>query len=181
MLHVAFRNPNQHPKSSSFHEKSGKFLAEQINYILHIPIDTISTVCGSYLALLGHAWSHNSKYLLITFMIANYFGKDWFGIDYIIQCIVNELKSVKKGYYLSFGKNNYLFLGDIAISYERCLREASSQNIQFNKHCCRLLVHAILHLLGYDHDISVRASKMQLMETRVLNSVLTNRPKFINI
>ena len=83
--------------------------------------------------------------------------------------------------YLSFGKNNYLFLGDIAISYERCLREASSQNIQFNKHCCRLLVHAILHLVGYDHDISVRASKMQLMETRVLNSVLTNSPKFINI
>ena len=83
--------------------------------------------------------------------------------------------------YLSYGKNNYLFLGDIAISYERCLREASSQNVQFNKHCCRLLVHAILHLLGYDHDISVRASKMQLMETRVLNSVLTNRPKFINI
>ena len=82
---------------------------------------------------------------------------------------------------LDQGKNNYLFLGDIAISYERCLREASSQNVQFNKHCCRLLVHAILHLLGYDHDISVRASKMQLMETRVLNSVLTNRPKFINI
>ena len=34
--------------------------------------------------------------------------------------------------YLSYGKNNYLFLGDIAISYERCLREASSQNVQFN-------------------------------------------------
>ncbi len=83
--------------------------------------------------------------------------------------------------YLSNDENKYLFLGDIAISYERCLREASSQNIQFNKYCCRLLIHAILHLLGYDHDISVRASKMQLMETRVLNSVLTNRPKFINI
>ena len=81
----------------------------------------------------------------------------------------------------SYGKNNYLFLGDIAISYERCLREASSQNIHFNKHCCKLLVHAILHLFGYDHDISVRTSRMQLMETRVLNSVLTNRPKFNNI
>ena len=79
------------------------------------------------------------------------------------------------------GKNNYLFLGDIAISYERCLREASSQNIHFNKYCCKLLVHAILHLLGYDHDISVRTSRMQLMETRVLNSVLTNRPAFNSI
>ena len=83
--------------------------------------------------------------------------------------------------YKSISKNNYLFLGDIAISYERCLREASLQNIQFNKYCCKLLVHAILHLLGYDHDISVNASRMQVMETRVLNSVLTNRPKFSNV
>ena len=81
----------------------------------------------------------------------------------------------------SFNKNNYLFLGDIAISYERCLREASAQNIQFNKHCCKLLAHAILHLLGYEHDLSVRTKRMQLMETRVLNSVLTNRPKLYNI
>ena len=80
----------------------------------------------------------------------------------------------------SYGKNNYLFLGDIAISYERCSREASFQNTPFNRYCCKLLVHAILHLLGYDHDISMRTSKMQLMETRVLNSFLTNRPKFNN-
>ena len=80
--------------------------------------------------------------------------------------------------YRSYGKNKYLFLGDIAISYERCSREASFQNIPFNRYCCKLLVHAILHLLGYDHDISMRTSKMQLMETRVLNSFLTNRPKF---
>ena len=83
--------------------------------------------------------------------------------------------------YQSFNKKNYLFLGDIAISYERCLREASAQNIQFNKHCCKLLAHALLHLLGYEHDVSVRTKRMQLMETRILNSVLTNRPKLYNI
>ena len=52
--------------------------------------------------------------------------------------------------YQSFNKKNYLFLGDIAISYERCLREASFQNINFNIYCYKLLVHAILHLFGYD-------------------------------
>ena len=83
--------------------------------------------------------------------------------------------------YHSYNKNNCLFLGDIAISYERCLREASSQNINVNIYCYKLLAHAILHLLGYDHDISVKTSRMQLMETRVLNSFLTNRPKFNNI
>ena len=78
--------------------------------------------------------------------------------------------------YRSYGKNNHLFLGDIAISYETCSREAYFQNIPFNRYCCKLLVHAILHLLGYDHDISIRTSKMQLMETRVLNSFLIHRP-----
>ena len=78
--------------------------------------------------------------------------------------------------YRSYGKNNHLFLGDIAISYETCSREAYFQNIPFNRYCCKLLVHAILHLLGYDHDISMRTSKMQLMETRVLNSFLIHRP-----
>ena len=81
----------------------------------------------------------------------------------------------------SFNRNNFLFLGDIAISYESCLREASVQNIQFDKYCCKLLAHAILHLLGYEHDVSVRTKRMQLMESRVLNSVLTNRPKLYKI
>ena len=81
----------------------------------------------------------------------------------------------------SLGYGTTISSGDIAISYEKCLREASAQNIQFNKHCCKLLAHAILHLLGYEHDVSVKTKRMQLMETRVLNSVLTNRPKLINI
>ena len=83
--------------------------------------------------------------------------------------------------YQSYDRNNCLFLGDIAISYERCSREAYFQNIPFNRYCCKLLAHAVLHLMGYDHDMSVRTSKMQLMETRVLNSVLRNRPKSNNI
>ena len=81
----------------------------------------------------------------------------------------------------STNRNNYLFLGDIAISYETCLREAWVQDARFEKHCCKLLVHAILHLLGYNHDKSTHTIKMQLMENRVLNSVLTNRPKSNNI
>ncbi|MDC3067774.1 rRNA maturation RNase YbeY [Paracoccaceae bacterium] len=82
---------------------------------------------------------------------------------------------------ISKGIDNYLFLGDIAISYETCLREARFHNIQLNRYCYKLLVHSILHLLGYDHDISVRTLRMQLMERRVLNSVLTNRPKLNSI
>src|SRR5690606_26217718 len=42
-------------------------------------------------------------------------------------------------------------LGDIAISYDTCLREAQAQGKPFADHATHLLVHAMLHLAGYDH------------------------------
>ena len=72
-------------------------------------------------------------------------------------------------------------LGNIAIAYEVCKKEARFSKIDFEHHVYHLIVHSVLHLLGYDHDVSLRTRRMQLMETRVLNSVLTNRPKLYNI
>src|SRR5690606_15212154 len=42
-------------------------------------------------------------------------------------------------------------LGDIAIAYETCMAEAASQGKDPRDHVTHLLVHGILHLLGYDH------------------------------
>ena len=43
-------------------------------------------------------------------------------------------------------------LGDIAIAYETCVREAAEQGKSLEDHVTHLLVHAVLHLLGHDHD-----------------------------
>ena len=43
-------------------------------------------------------------------------------------------------------------LGDIAIAYETCLREAAAEGIALDHHTTHLIVHAVLHLLGYDHE-----------------------------
>lgn len=54
-------------------------------------------------------------------------------------------------------------LGDIAIAYDTCMREADAQGIPPRAHVTHLLVHGVLHLLGYDH---MRDGDAALMESR---------------
>ncbi len=59
-------------------------------------------------------------------------------------------------------------LGDIAISYDTCKREAADQAKEFDDHVTHLLVHGTLHLLGYDHETDKDAALMEGLETRIL-------------
>lgn len=52
-------------------------------------------------------------------------------------------------------------LGDIAIAFDTCQREALTQGIPVTDHVVHLIVHGTLHLLGYDH---VREGDGDLME-----------------
>ena len=60
------------------------------------------------------------------------------------------------------------FLGDIAIARETCLREAREQRIPADAHITHLIVHGVLHLLGYDHVRDADATLMEALETRIL-------------
>tara|TARA_B100001250_G_scaffold384003_1_gene378403 strand:+ start:1980 stop:2471 length:492 start_codon:yes stop_codon:yes gene_type:complete len=62
-------------------------------------------------------------------------------------------------------------LGDIAISFDYCLKESKASKKSFDEHCCHLLVHAVLHLIGYNHETGNEASKMQKMENRILSNM----------
>lgn len=59
-------------------------------------------------------------------------------------------------------------LGDIAIAYETCAREAEEQGKAMGDHVLHLLVHGTLHLLGYDHVRDGDAALMEETEARVL-------------
>jgi probable rRNA maturation factor len=59
-------------------------------------------------------------------------------------------------------------LGDIAIAYETCAREAAGQAKPMDHHVTHLLVHGVLHLLGYDHIDDTDADLMEATEIRVL-------------
>ncbi|HHB80585.1 MAG TPA: rRNA maturation RNase YbeY, partial [Aliiroseovarius sp.] len=62
-------------------------------------------------------------------------------------------------------------IGDIAISLQTCLREAEEMNKPVEHHVLHLVVHAILHLLGYDHERDKDAALMEHTETEILASL----------
>ncbi|MEL7446463.1 MAG: rRNA maturation RNase YbeY [Pseudomonadota bacterium] len=62
-----------------------------------------------------------------------------------------------------------IMLGDLALAYETCDREAEQKSIPLEHHAGHLIVHGMLHLAGYDHETSdADAEKMEALETRIL-------------
>jgi len=59
-------------------------------------------------------------------------------------------------------------LGDIALAYGVCAREAGEQGKPLAHHLQHLVAHGVLHLLGYDHLIDDEAEEMEALERRIL-------------
>ncbi|MCC6002517.1 MAG: rRNA maturation RNase YbeY [Pararhodobacter sp.] len=62
-------------------------------------------------------------------------------------------------------------LGDIALAYETCLREAAEAGLEPAAHLGHLVVHGVMHLLGYDHIRDKDAALMEDCEVRILASL----------
>lgn len=60
------------------------------------------------------------------------------------------------------------FLGDIALARETMEREATLDGKPLSDHLRHLVVHGVLHLLGYDHIETAEAEDMENTETRIL-------------
>jgi probable rRNA maturation factor len=67
-------------------------------------------------------------------------------------------------------------LGDIAIAWETCAREAEEQDKPMAGHVTHLIVHGMLHLLGYDHVEDEDAELMERLEVRILASLGVSDP-----
>lgn len=59
-------------------------------------------------------------------------------------------------------------LGDVALAHGICAREAAQQAKPLADHLRHLVVHGVLHLLGYDHLTDEDAARMESMERQVL-------------
>lgn len=59
-------------------------------------------------------------------------------------------------------------LGDIVFARETVVREAEEGEMPFENHLSHLIVHGILHLFGYDHQIEEDAEEMEALERRIL-------------
>lgn len=60
-------------------------------------------------------------------------------------------------------------LGDLALAFETCAREAQEKSIPLEHHAAHLIVHGMLHLAGHDHELSEEdADKMEALEVAIL-------------
>ena len=64
-----------------------------------------------------------------------------------------------------------VFLGDIVLAYETLLREADETGKNPTDHLTHLVIHGLLHLMGYDHEQDVDAHRMEGLETRILKDL----------
>ena len=65
-------------------------------------------------------------------------------------------------------KGMALPLGDISVAYGVTAREAKAENKSLKAHLSHLVVHGVLHLLGYDHEHDDDAATMERRETKIL-------------
>jgi probable rRNA maturation factor len=59
-------------------------------------------------------------------------------------------------------------LGDIVLAAETVRAESTLESKPFDHHLTHLVVHGLLHLLGYDHETDDDAEEMEGLERRIL-------------
>jgi probable rRNA maturation factor len=64
-----------------------------------------------------------------------------------------------------------LFLGDVALAAGVVAKEARDRNLAVGHHAAHLIVHGVLHLLGYDHGRDADATLMEALERRALDEL----------
>jgi probable rRNA maturation factor len=69
-----------------------------------------------------------------------------------------------------------LELGDIAISYDTCAAEAQAAGKLMADHVTHLIIHGVLHLLGYDHERDADATLMERIEVEILGKLGLDNP-----
>jgi probable rRNA maturation factor len=63
------------------------------------------------------------------------------------------------------------FIGDVVLAQETVRKEAREQAIPLEDHVAHLVVHGVLHLLGYDHEQDEDAEQMEILERKALASL----------
>lgn len=69
-----------------------------------------------------------------------------------------------------------MLLGDIVLAYETVVAEAVAERKDSSHHLSHLVVHGMLHLLGYDHRTDAEAEEMERLETRILATLGVPNP-----
>ena len=69
-----------------------------------------------------------------------------------------------------------VLLGDIVLAHGVCAREAAEKGVSLKDHAAHLIVHGVLHLLGYDHMGDAEAEAMESIERAAMSAMGLHDP-----
>jgi len=100
-------------------------------------------------------------------------NKNYRGIDDTTDVLAFALKETLDG-----GAENFVLppddtshLGEVIISYPQAERQADERGHSVEREIVVLVIHGVLHLLGYDHDHAEAEQRMRAMEVDVLSKI----------
>jgi probable rRNA maturation factor len=93
-------------------------------------------------------------------------NKDFRGKDKATNIISMQLEEFD-GYI----KKEYVFLGELVLAVEKIEEEVQMEDKTFFNHCSHLIVHGILHLMGYDHQVDSDQNLMEMTEVKILKTL----------
>tara|TARA_A100000164_G_scaffold83060_1_gene70875 strand:+ start:7826 stop:8287 length:462 start_codon:yes stop_codon:yes gene_type:complete len=73
-----------------------------------------------------------------------------------------------------------IFLGDLVICAQTIANEAEQQKKKLDEHWAHIVIHGILHLLGYSHDKSSNTKTMEDLERKLLSEINISNPYIAN-
>jgi metalloprotein, YbeY/UPF0054 family len=68
--------------------------------------------------------------------------------------------------------------GELFISTDDAFENAKKFNVDFNSELLRLIIHGILHMIGYEDDIPVNKKRMKLLENKLVKELTEGEEKF---
>ncbi len=134
-----------------------KILATNKQTVIDIALPRIKRTSGEILKILDNENSELSLTFVDNAGITD-INKQYLGRNYPTNVIAFSMNEGE------FGDVNPYILGDIVISTETALRDAKAGDLSLEDEIDYLIIHGILHLLGYDHELPGDAEEMKEKE-----------------
>lgn len=100
-----------------------------------------------------------------------------FAADAEVQALNAQFRNKNKPTnVLSFPAGEAEYLGDVILAYETVRAESRAQKKTFRAHTLHLVLHGLLHLLGYDHEQPQEAETMEAREVALLARMAIANP-----
>jgi probable rRNA maturation factor len=78
-------------------------------------------------------------------------------------------------------RGSTIILGDVVLARQTVAAEAAAQGKSIADHAVHLVVHGVLHLLGYDHQAAREADLMESIENQVLGRLGVADPYVVRL